>query len=55
MPKISSVQVRGAREFLVEAGLLDDDLHRLTELQKAIDTGDTAAFDIKALQGQNAR
>lgn len=30
-------------------------LHRLTELQKAMDTGDTVAFDIKALQGHNAR
>ena len=30
-------------------------LHRLTELQKAMDTGDTSAFDIKALQDHNAR
>ncbi|MFF0308512.1 type II toxin-antitoxin system RelE/ParE family toxin [Streptosporangium sp. NPDC004379] len=30
-------------------------LHRLTEPQKAMDTGDTAAFDIKALQGHSAR
>ncbi|MFD3485469.1 type II toxin-antitoxin system RelE/ParE family toxin [Streptomyces sp. NPDC058665] len=30
-------------------------LHRLTELQKAMDTGGTAALDIKALQGHNAR
>ncbi|MEO3788400.1 type II toxin-antitoxin system RelE/ParE family toxin [Actinocorallia sp. B10E7] len=30
-------------------------LHRLTELQKAMDTGDTSTFDIKALQGHNAR
>lgn len=26
-------------------------LHRLAELQKALDVGDTAPFDIKALQG----
>lgn len=26
-------------------------LHRLTELQKGLDEGDTTAFDIKALQG----
>ncbi|MGS2589641.1 type II toxin-antitoxin system RelE family toxin [Streptomyces hebeiensis] len=30
-------------------------LYRLTELQKAMDAGDTTAFDIKALQGHNAR
>lgn len=30
-------------------------LHRLAELQKAMDTGDTSAFDIKALQGHSAR
>ncbi|MDT9697426.1 type II toxin-antitoxin system RelE/ParE family toxin [Streptomyces sp. P17] len=30
-------------------------LHRLTELQKAIDAGDAASFDIKALQGHSAR
>ncbi|MEV8595216.1 type II toxin-antitoxin system RelE/ParE family toxin [Streptomyces sp. NPDC052012] len=30
-------------------------LYRLTELQKAMDAGDTTAFDIKALQGLNAR
>lgn len=30
-------------------------LHRLAELQKAMDTGDTAAFDIKALQGHDSR
>ncbi|MEV0404285.1 type II toxin-antitoxin system RelE/ParE family toxin [Actinoallomurus sp. NPDC050550] len=30
-------------------------LHRLTELQKALDAGDTTAFDIKSLQGHNAR
>ncbi|MFC8938774.1 type II toxin-antitoxin system RelE/ParE family toxin [Streptomyces griseoincarnatus] len=30
-------------------------LYRLTELQKAMDAGDTAAFDIKALQGHSAR
>ncbi len=30
-------------------------LHRLAELQKARDTGGTAAFDIKALQGHSAR
>ncbi|MFI6694660.1 type II toxin-antitoxin system RelE/ParE family toxin [Streptomyces sp. NPDC050433] len=30
-------------------------LHRLTELQKSMDAGDTAALDIKALQGHNAR
>ncbi|WP_200827441.1 type II toxin-antitoxin system RelE family toxin [Thermomonospora echinospora] len=30
-------------------------LHRLTELQKAMDTGDISAFGIKALQGRNAR
>ncbi|WP_223167547.1 type II toxin-antitoxin system prevent-host-death family antitoxin [Nonomuraea sp. SYSU D8015] len=29
--------------------------YRLTELQKAMDTGDTAAFDTKALQGHSAR
>ncbi|MFF2144406.1 type II toxin-antitoxin system RelE/ParE family toxin [Kitasatospora sp. NPDC058190] len=30
-------------------------LHRLTELQKALDQGDATAFDIKALQGQSSR
>ncbi|MDH6624856.1 mRNA interferase RelE/StbE [Streptomyces sp. LBL] len=30
-------------------------LYRLTELQRALDTNGTAAFDIKALQGHNAR
>ncbi|WP_033321435.1 type II toxin-antitoxin system RelE family toxin [Streptomyces yerevanensis] len=30
-------------------------LHRLAELQKAMDTEDTASFDIKALQGHSAR
>ncbi|MGW4023232.1 type II toxin-antitoxin system RelE family toxin [Streptomyces sp. NPDC005009] len=30
-------------------------LYRLTELQKAMDSGETAAFDIKALQGHSAR
>ncbi|MEV7182326.1 type II toxin-antitoxin system RelE/ParE family toxin [Kitasatospora sp. NPDC093679] len=30
-------------------------LRRLTELQQALDAGDTDAFDIKALQGHNAR
>ncbi|GGL12225.1 type II toxin-antitoxin system RelE family toxin [Streptomyces flaveus] len=30
-------------------------MYRLTELQKAMDGGDTAAFDIKALQGHSSR
>ncbi|MEU8889520.1 type II toxin-antitoxin system RelE/ParE family toxin [Streptomyces sp. NPDC048442] len=30
-------------------------LRRLAELQKAMDQGDTSAFDIKALQGHSAR
>jgi mRNA interferase RelE/StbE len=30
-------------------------LHRLAELQKAMDAGDTVSFDIKALQGHSAR
>lgn len=30
-------------------------LHRLAELQKAMDRDDTTAFDIKALQGHSAR
>ncbi|MFD9129845.1 type II toxin-antitoxin system RelE/ParE family toxin [Kitasatospora sp. NPDC059571] len=30
-------------------------LRRLTELQRALDEGDTGAFDIKALQGHSAR
>ncbi|MQS09745.1 type II toxin-antitoxin system RelE family toxin [Streptomyces alkaliphilus] len=30
-------------------------LHRLAELRKAMDAGDTTAFDIKALQGHSAR
>ncbi|MFE3452923.1 type II toxin-antitoxin system RelE/ParE family toxin [Nonomuraea sp. NPDC059194] len=30
-------------------------LHRLTELQKALDEGDTTGFDIKALQGHSSR
>ncbi|WP_216590138.1 type II toxin-antitoxin system RelE family toxin [Streptomyces brasiliscabiei] len=30
-------------------------LYRLAELQKAMDAGDTAAFDVKALQGHSAR
>lgn len=30
-------------------------LHRLTELQRAMEEADTAAFDIKALQGHGSR
>ncbi|WP_449060429.1 type II toxin-antitoxin system RelE family toxin [Planomonospora algeriensis] len=30
-------------------------LHRLTELQQAMDAADTATFDIKALQGHSSR
>ncbi|MER5211279.1 type II toxin-antitoxin system RelE/ParE family toxin [Streptomyces sp. NPDC002838] len=30
-------------------------LYRLADLQKAMDAGDTTAFDIKALQGHSAR
>ncbi|MFF7838871.1 type II toxin-antitoxin system RelE/ParE family toxin [Streptomyces ossamyceticus] len=30
-------------------------LYRLTGLQKAMDSGDTGAFDIEALQGHSAR
>ena len=30
-------------------------LYRLAELQKALDVGDSASFDIKALQGTSAR
>ncbi|SEE38672.1 mRNA interferase RelE/StbE [Streptomyces sp. 3213] len=30
-------------------------LHRLAESQRALDTNDTSALDIKALQGHNAR
>ncbi|MFD7830612.1 type II toxin-antitoxin system RelE/ParE family toxin [Kitasatospora sp. NPDC059803] len=30
-------------------------LHRLAELQKALDVGDTSGFDIKSLQGHQAR
>lgn len=30
-------------------------LFRLTEFQKAMDAGDTTAFDVKALQGHSAR
>ncbi|AXG77982.1 type II toxin-antitoxin system RelE family toxin [Streptomyces paludis] len=30
-------------------------LQRLAALQKALDAGDTSAFDIKALQGHSAR
>ncbi|MEU9587403.1 type II toxin-antitoxin system RelE family toxin [Streptomyces werraensis] len=30
-------------------------LYRLTELQKAMDAGDTAAFDVKPLRGHDAR
>ncbi|PNG16866.1 type II toxin-antitoxin system RelE family toxin [Streptomyces cahuitamycinicus] len=30
-------------------------LHRLAELQRAMDAGDTAAFDVKALRGHDAR
>lgn len=30
-------------------------LHRLAELRKAMDSGDTTALDIKALQGHSAR
>ncbi|WP_030277340.1 type II toxin-antitoxin system RelE family toxin [Streptomyces sp. NRRL B-24484] len=30
-------------------------LRRLAELHQALDNGDTGAFDIKALQGHNAR
>ncbi|MBP0452125.1 type II toxin-antitoxin system RelE/ParE family toxin [Kitasatospora sp. RG8] len=30
-------------------------LHRLAELQRALDGGDTSGFDLKALQGHSAR
>ncbi|WP_405819526.1 type II toxin-antitoxin system RelE/ParE family toxin [Streptomyces sp. NBC_01390] len=30
-------------------------LHRLADLQKAMDAGDTTPFDVKALQGHDAR
>ncbi|MFL6052491.1 MAG: type II toxin-antitoxin system RelE family toxin [Actinoallomurus sp.] len=30
-------------------------LHRLAELRKAMDVGDTSAFDIAAFQGHNSR
>jgi mRNA interferase RelE/StbE len=30
-------------------------LYHLTEIQKAMDTGDTSAFDIKAIQGHSSR
>ncbi len=30
-------------------------LHRLSELRRALDRGDTTAFDIKALRGHSAR
>ncbi|MCB5168472.1 type II toxin-antitoxin system RelE/ParE family toxin [Streptomyces bambusae] len=30
-------------------------LYRLTELQRALDSGDTSAFDVKALQGHASR
>lgn len=30
-------------------------LYRLTELRKAMHTGDTTAFDVKALRGHDAR
>jgi len=30
-------------------------LHRLADLQKALDANDTSAFDVKALQGHDAR
>ena len=30
-------------------------LHRLTELQRAMDAGETTAFDLKALQGHSSR
>ncbi|MET7568115.1 type II toxin-antitoxin system RelE/ParE family toxin [Streptomyces sp. NPDC005492] len=30
-------------------------LYRLTELQKALDANDTSAFDVKPLQGHDAR
>ncbi|MCQ0024836.1 type II toxin-antitoxin system RelE/ParE family toxin [Streptomyces somaliensis DSM 40738] len=30
-------------------------LYRLAELQKAMDAGDTTAFDVKTLQGHSAR
>lgn len=30
-------------------------LHRLADLQKAMDVGDTSAFDLKALQGHASR
>jgi mRNA interferase RelE/StbE len=30
-------------------------LYRLTELQRAMDAGDIGAFDVKSLQGHNAR
>lgn len=44
------------REFLkvpkVEALRI---LHRLTEFQRALDKGDTSAFDVKAMRGHHAR
>jgi mRNA interferase RelE/StbE len=30
-------------------------LHRLTELQRAMDAGDIAGFDVKVLQGHSSR
>jgi mRNA interferase RelE/StbE len=30
-------------------------LYRLTELQRAMEAGDTTSFDVKALQGHDAR
>ena len=30
-------------------------LHRLADLQKALDANDTSGFDVKALQGHDAR
>ncbi|MGW2252141.1 type II toxin-antitoxin system RelE family toxin [Kitasatospora sp. NPDC001660] len=30
-------------------------LHRLAELQRALDGGDTSGFDVRALQGHHAR
>ncbi|MCF4138785.1 type II toxin-antitoxin system RelE/ParE family toxin [Streptomyces sp. Tue 6430] len=30
-------------------------LHRLAELQKAMDSGDTTSFDVEAFQGHSAR
>ncbi|BAJ29483.1 MULTISPECIES: type II toxin-antitoxin system RelE/ParE family toxin [Kitasatospora] len=56
MGHVTRFTARAQRELLkIERPEALRILRRLAELQKAMDDGDTAAFDLKALQGHAAR